>query len=910
MLLQSLNNYQFFNFGMFNLIGQLSIKVNVVLWKRMIILTFSFLLLASTFQSIIRAQTSEPYQWKNVIIGGGGFVPGIITSPATKDLMYARTDVGGAYRWNAADTSWIAINDNISSSDWSLQGIESVALDPSDSNRVYIAAGMYTNGWSPIKGAMLRSSDKGITWQRTNLTIDNGGNEDGRNCGERLVVDPNKDSILFFGSRRNGLWKSTNRSVNWSIVSTYPINTTDNFVGTTFVVFDKNSGTPGNATPFIYAGVARTGNSNLYFSADSGTTWQAVAGQPTNLMPLHGVLDSDSMLFLSYGDAPGPNGLTSGAVWKYNTHTGTWTNINPPTGLYGFGGISVDASNHNILLVATLDRWWPQDEIYRSTDAGASWKNLRDAGAVFYTDEFPWASSLSLHWIGDIEIDPFNSDHAVFTTGYGVWSTFDLTNADLDEPTHWYFTNKGLEECVPLGLISPSYGAHLLSVISDYDGFKHDNLDVSPQDGRFTPNMGTTRGIAYASNVPNLIVRVASEGYYSLNGGATWSRFPAKPSGTMGYAAISADGETIIWSTTDGTPGIAYTRDRGTTWTECAGAPTSLRVEADHVNSDKFYIYDSNTGKVYVSVDGGASFSEKATQSQWGGNLCAVPGKEGDIWLPLASNGLWRSTNSGTGFTKVSGIQSASLVGFGKGAPDQTYPSIYLFGMISGVTGIYRSNDTALTWVRINDNLHQFGGLNIIIGDSRLYGRVYLGTSGRGIIYGMPQTDCDSVLNGSAFIDECDSCVGGNTGLQACIIDCHGDQNGSATIDLCGICVGGNTGKDSCYIDCNGVEDGTAYIDICDVCVGGNTGRTDCTLNTVDVQEKNIFKYSPNPFTNALKLQTSVPTVYAIINILGKPVESGLCQNVCFIGKDMEPGIYILLLRDKKKMKMVKIIKQ
>jgi photosystem II stability/assembly factor-like uncharacterized protein len=57
---------------------------------------------------------------------------------------------------------------------------------------------------------------------------------------------------------------------------------------------------------------------------------------------------------------------------------------------------------------------------------------------------------------------------------------------------------------------------------------------------------------------------------------------------------------------------------------------------------------------------------------------------------------------------------------------------------VGGVYGIFRSNDAGVTWTRINDNNHQFGMLSVITGDPRIYGRVYLGTSGRGILHGDP----------------------------------------------------------------------------------------------------------------------------------------------------------------------------
>ncbi|QTA84709.1 DUF4114 domain-containing protein [Desulfonema magnum] len=91
--------------------------------------------------------------------------------------------------------------------------------------------------------------------------------------------------------------------------------------------------------------------------------------------------------------------------------------------------------------------------------------------------------------------------------------------------------------------------------------------------------------------------------------------------------------------------------------------------------------------------------------------------------------------------------------------------------------------------------------------------------------------DCNGDWNGTAVLDECGECVGGNTGKTACVQDCNGEWGGSASVDDCGECVGGNTGKTStCVQDCNGDWKGTAFVDECGECVGGNTGKTStCT---------------------------------------------------------------------------------
>jgi len=100
---------------------------------------------------------------------------------------------------------------------------------------------------------------------------------------------------------------------------------------------------------------------------------------------------------------------------------------------------------------------------------------------------------------------------------------------------------------------------------------------------------------------------------------------------------------------------------------------------------------------------------------------------------------LDHSTDSGKSYEAIPSVGEAYALGFGKPAEGKTYPALYLIGKIDGVTGYFRSDDKGETWVRINDDMHQWGFCTVIIGDPRVSGRVYIGTGGRGIIYGEPK---------------------------------------------------------------------------------------------------------------------------------------------------------------------------
>jgi photosystem II stability/assembly factor-like uncharacterized protein len=729
-----------------------------------------------------RRSRSEPYTWKNVQMVGGGFVDGIVFHPTAKGVRYARTDMGGAYRWSETDRRWQPILDWVSYEDLNLMGVESVALDPSDPNRVYLACGTYTRS-SP--NAILRSSDRGRTFQRTDVPFAMGGNEDGRGNGERMAVDPHDGKVLFMGTRLNGLWTSEDGGVTWTQITSFPDVTErrqqsaqpestnrrgfgwrSRGSGVIFVIFDPASGGAGKRCSTLCAGVSLMNQDNLFVSRDAGQSWQPVAGHPQQYRPTHAVLSGDGTLYVTYGTSPGPSRMTDGGVWKYDPASDAWTDITPDKPgngrAFGYAAVSVDAHNPKTLIVSSFGRPGGE-EVFRSTDAGQIWKGAFASGGTYDYAKAPYVRHTGIHWLFDIEIDPADANHAIFTTGYGGHETFSLSDMGQDKPTVWHCMATGIEETVALELLSPPQGAHLITAIGDYGGFVHWDLDRPAPEGNFdNPHFGNTNSVACAENKPEIIVRVGrasgSRGGgdigYSLDGGRTWRPTAAKPqsNSSLGWIAVSADGAAWIW-----TPqrSAAYlTLDGGATWTECKGLPSNTRVIADNVNPKTFYVMALFDGKLFVSTDGGASFIEQTLTlpdglPQRGGNrgdsrggqdrLYAAPGREGDLWL-AAFNGLYHSIDAGKIFARLDGVKEIHAFGFGKEPPGKDYSALYLVGVVDGVRGVFRSDDIAKTWVRINDDQHQWGLVLHVTGDPKKYGRVYVGTHGRGTIYGDPVT--------------------------------------------------------------------------------------------------------------------------------------------------------------------------
>ncbi|MEQ8035882.1 cellulase [Xanthomonas sp. WHRI 6106] len=734
-------------------------------WLTAVCLTLVLLFMTSTVAAAEPA-TPGPYQWRSVAIGGGGFVTGVLFHPAERDLAYARTDVGGAYRWDARTQQWVALTDWLGADDWNLMGIDAFAIDPANPEAIYLAAGTYMHERAG-NAAVLRSFDRGRSFARANLPFKLGGNQLGRANGERLAVDPHDGRVLLLGSRDAGLWRSTDRGAHWARVEGFPAEALagatarnhvgrEQAVGIAFVVFDAASGRAGAPTPRIYVGVS-TAQTSLYVSEDAGRSWSAVPGQPQGLRPSHMDGGRDGHWYLSYGDQPGPDLMAGGALWKYTPAQARWSEISPiaqPANGdgFGWGAVAVDPQQPQVLLASTFRRRTPRDELFRSVDGGKHWTPLL-ADAVFDHSAAPWTSHASPHWMGALAIDPFDSNHALFVTGYGIWASRNLQDfASTQQPLQWWFQDRGLEETVPLDLLSPMAGAHLLSALGDIDGFRHDDLDTA-QLQYAGPRLTNGESIDAAGQVSMTVVRSGTvrdrrnneiRALVSRDGGAHWEAFASEPPAGQGAGtiAIAADASQVIWAPQGG--GNWRTATMGKQWQRVQGLPDTAVVAADRVDAQRWYAVDTVSGGLYASTDGGASFRNTGQQV---GNparderarpqLRPDPWRAGVVYLASPSLGVMRWQDGR--LQTLSRPNEARSLGIGKPLRDGAPPALYLAGRADGVDGVFRSDDEGAHWLRINDDAHRFGKPYSVTGDPRRPGRVYFATGGRGIFYGDPR---------------------------------------------------------------------------------------------------------------------------------------------------------------------------
>jgi photosystem II stability/assembly factor-like uncharacterized protein len=712
----------------------------------------------------------EHYLWRPVAIGGGGFVTGMSMDAAGRTRV-VRSDVHGAYIWNAGLRRWtqlvvaaaMPVEDRRQAG--MNQGAYEITVAPGDARRLYLA----------IRDRVYRSDDGGATWTLPPGSVvfphDLDANSASRANGSFMAVSPDDPNLLFVGTIRDGLWRSTDGAATWARVAEVPVGAAP---AAGIVVWFGPRGVKGRA-PRVMAAV------------DGGGVF--VANDPRGpFVPLtppgaRRPLGIGRVSYAAQGDmfATDPRGRTA---WRL--HDGIWTDLRG-TGLPEADYIGVAASPWAIYLGDGGGRIWC------SANGGKDWARQSRSSSPG-RGEPPWlhVADLSFFSSGQLQFDTAVPGRLWVMSGTGPYRA-DVGTSGCSA-VRWQSEVNGIEELVANDVIQApghaplfaawDFGIHRkpdLNAFSTTYGPKErvliaaQQLDWSPADPAFiVTNASDTRTTCCSEDGDAVLAG------YSTDGGGRWHKFASLPvpPGTaatdpwrmsFGTIAVSATNvDDIVWEPAfNRSPFV--TLDRGATWRRVVlkgevlpftgsyenfyGARKTLA--ADRVRPGTFYLVHSGAGAnaalagLWRSTDGGIGWrrvfaGEIAPDSRHSAKLRAVPGKAGHLFFTSGVAGgpdtvLRRSTDGGEHWRPVEGVDRVDDVAFGKAASGQGYPTIFLSGRVAGQYGVWRSTDDAAHWQRVAGfPMGRLDQVSVVEADKDVFGRVYVGYIGSGWLYGEP----------------------------------------------------------------------------------------------------------------------------------------------------------------------------
>lgn len=772
------------------------------------------------------------YEYKNAPIPGGGYVTGLIYHKKQPGILYARTDIGGTYRFDREDGRWHSLINHVTSENLAETYPIALALDDNHPEWLYIVSGV--NGVP--NGLLSISEDCGKTFTYKKMPVMVHGNLSGRGTGYRLVVDQNDSNVLYFASQLAGLWKTTDRGDTWE-----RLNLEEDYTTFVWVSDDSQTIVVGTAGYTTRVNDSLRGHS-LYISYDGGKNFDKL------MMPQNVIVEDSKMngLVASRYDYDGKYlyvTLNSTGRWNYIVDLGYscdtgdtiggkvirytfehgiitgYEDITPDengeltTGYlnYGFGGICSCPSKPGLLACATLCREKENPEaVYISEDYGDTWKislyGLEEGGIYFRSSYMKpcYNGGVSLlHWQSDVKIDPFNPNELWFNSGTGVFKT----DALLSENPAYHDYCDGIEETVHLNVYGPLDGdVQLVDIVGDLGGFAFRDLD-KPCENSFDDAEGNryiTCINADLSDVDCNLAIITARGNWkgktkgglirTVDGFKTYQRIPMpfdiggkiaeqlhrieNPNTNPGWVAMSPEGENIVWSIADGvnlpSDMVIVSQNAGESFKQVKiydrdnqlVSDGLFKAFSDRMNSSLFYGLGGE-GQLYISRDGGLSFHEKVPvvlRAEHVDSISVFPatnfgtidttnktevrgvaGEEGVFYMALAREGLWKyEYNSALDEITCTKLMDENddcyRMGLGIGRKGGTYigepKAIYLCGVIDGQYGFYRTLDEGKTYERLNDTNQMYGEINSMDGDKRKFGRFFLATGSRGVLYG------------------------------------------------------------------------------------------------------------------------------------------------------------------------------
>ncbi len=623
----------------------------------------------------------------------GGRVTALAVAPGGTTI-YLGSANGGVFKSTNSGVNWAPVMDGWG---WELFSIGALALDPTDANVVYAGTGEANHSVDSYDGnGLLRSSDGGQSWQSLGLQA--------TARIARVAVDPSDRDRIFVAAMgtqfstgpHRGVYRSEDGGQSWSQV----LFVNDSTGACDVVVNPAHPETVYCATlervrRMTYRRAHGPG-SGIWRSADHGTTWtRLAAGLPTpsdsvGRIALALCATRPSVVYAQIGSGPGLGWVGLG-LYRSLDGGQTWSRRDTGSGFrYAFGGfcwyfgdVAVDPNNANVVYAQGVG-------LKRSTDGGQTfadvtrsahvdqhglWIDPSNSNRLYLGNDGGFFSSVNgaASWSKSVDL-PITQFYAgcvdpsdVNRVGGGTQDNGSMLTAS--SPTGWY-------EIAPGGdgftvLIDPA-DPNVVFSESQYGSGGAGPYRSTQGGGAGGFGTGINGGDRFNWCAPfvmdptdhGVLLFASHRVYKSADNGLTWTpvsgdltSFPNPPS-VLAYHTVStldispADPRHYYAGTDDGR--VWRSDDAGAAWTEVsAGLPLYCvtRVTADPVTPEVVYVclsgfgQDQHSPHVFRSADQGATWSPIA------GDLPDAPAND-LVVDPTDPNTLFLATDVGVYVTR------------------------------------------------------------------------------------------------------------------------------------------------------------------------------------------------------------------------------------------------------------------
>jgi photosystem II stability/assembly factor-like uncharacterized protein len=332
-----------------------------------------FLVSAETSAQTFDAKYYNSMQWRCIGPHRGSRTVGAVGVPAEPNVFYIGVNNGGVWKTNDFGRTWKPIFD-----DQPTGSVGDIVVAPSNPNVIYVGSGEGLQRPDLCVGdGIYKSTDGGKTWTNTGL-------KDAQQIGG-LAIDPTNENRVFVAAlghpyganEERGVYRTTDGGKTWEKVLYKDENT-----GAIQVTIDPNN------PMIVYAdlwagrqgpwenGAWNGSESGLFKSTDGGTTWKKLTkGLPTTEQGLTRIgfciAPSNSSRLYASVDAG-----KYGGIYRSDDAGENWQLMDADQRLWSrgtdFAEVKADPKNADIVYSANVVTW-------KSIDGGKTWAAFRGA---------------------------------------------------------------------------------------------------------------------------------------------------------------------------------------------------------------------------------------------------------------------------------------------------------------------------------------------------------------------------------------------------------------------------------------------------------------------------------------------------------------------------------------------------